>query len=80
MIKNDTPLAGDLEGDGGQKELLLMKSKDFCKTSVDLEFGVAGVTGMGKERVKRPKTSRFGHSETVGSDVLGESESLAGEG
>lgn len=29
--------------------------------------------------MKRPEISRFGQSETVGSDVLGESERLAGE-
>ncbi|MDP2990222.1 MAG: hypothetical protein Q8O57_06625, partial [Kiritimatiellota bacterium] len=48
-----------------------IKHKDFCKTSVDLEFGVAGVTGTGKERVKRLETSRSGQSETVGLEVLG---------
>ena len=59
---------------------MALSSKDFCKTSVDLEFGVAGGTGTGAERVKRPETSRSGQSETVGSDVLGERERLASEG
>jgi len=62
------------------KCILMYSTKDFCKTSVDLEFGVAGVTGTGKERVKRPETSRSGQRETVGLEVLGESERLAGEG
>ena len=38
------------------------------------------MTGTGEERVKRPEMSRFGQSETVGLDVPGERERLAGEG